>query len=132
MPYDPFNPGGSRPIAPVGLRQPQRSRGRRRKPAGLIRQRPYRSTIPWPWGTVHELSKRLGVSPDDIARARECGLLVESEDFEVEGVSRNGRRQFVYHLRRIEERWPRLRPLVAESYRVGVLTFRKHLSRIDV
>ena len=132
MQFDLFNPGGSRPIAPVGLRQPQRSRGRRRKPSGLIRQRPYRSTIPWPWGTVHELSKRLGVSPDDIARARECGLLVESEDFEVEGVCRNGRRQFVYHLRRIEERWSELRRLVAESYRVGVPRVRQYLSRIDV
>jgi hypothetical protein len=65
------------------------------------------------------------VHPADISRARDIGAIIEHMDYEVNGATRNGKRQFLYHLKRIEDRWPMISRFVAESYRVGLRRFKK-------
>ena len=90
----------------------------------MLQQRRYRSIYRWPWGSAHELCKRLGVTWQDVARARECELLVEGLHYVVERTNSMGRPQYVFNIPKVEEDWPELQPLVAEINRVGVKAFR--------
>ena len=94
--------------------------------------RNYRSVYPRPWVSTRGLSRLLGVHPADIHRARALGLIREGEHFKLASTTRSGKHLYIFHYDRMVEYWPHLRTMVSESYRLGVLTFRRKLKESGV
>lgn len=92
----------------------------------------YRSVYGYPWASPHEVSKTLGINPDDLRRAREFGILKEVRDYRIAGRTRGRRRTFVYDIERIREGLPFIQELLRRSYVLSRSEFEQMLLQLEI